>query len=359
MLPVLTLLILLGALAVLALFHPSLSSRVSSSEQANDAATSVVALTGSTMGTGYRILLAGNILPEADKTDLVTRISKRLQHLDRDLFSTYAPDSQVSRFNTHALGEPMTVSGELITVMQAAMQVHTASEGAFDVTIKPLVDLWGFGTAGRAGTVPDAAAILAAREAMGMNRLQIDAGNSTLTRLAPVSVDLSAIAKGYAVDAIAGLLDGQGIEAYLVEIGGEVRVAGSHPEGRPWQLGIETPQDSAPTLYRTINTPLSGADKPLALAGSGSYRNYFVYEGTRYSHTINPVTGRPVEHRLESVTVMAGSAMLADAWATALSVLGPEAGMKLANELQLAAYFIVDEDGGFTARHSSAFTPYL
>jgi len=311
------------------------------------------------MGTGYRILLPGKALSADAMADLGTRISSRLQHLDRALFSTYAPDSQLSRFNRQPVGVPMTLSGEIITVMQGAMQVHAASGGALDVTIKPLVDLWGFGAGDSMGTVPDAAAINAARDALGMDRLHVDAGNSTLTRMAAVSVDLSAIAKGYAVDAIAGLLEGQGIGAYLVEIGGEVRVAGLHPEGRPWQLGIETPQDAAPTLFRSLNRPVASAGNPLALAASGNYRNYFDFKGTRYSHTINPVSGRPVTHGLASVTVIAGSTMLADAWATALEVLGPEAGMKLANELQLAAYFIVDEDGGFTARYSSAFTPYL
>ena len=311
---------------------------------------------GQTMGTRYRILLPEPQLDGLTEPELLgTQISSRLNYLDRELMSTYQPDSQLSRFNRAAPGTPVKVDGDLIDVMVAAAEVRQASRGAFDTSVKALVDLWGFGAQPGQQAIPPQAAINRALQKTGMEHVLIDRMAGTLARPAEVTVDLSAIAKGYAVDEIALLLEKAGLADYLVEIGGEVITRGEKSPGETWQVGIESPEAAEGMLFHEIQLGSSRT----AIATSGNYRNYFIHDGQRYSHIINPRTGWPVAHGLASVTVISESAMLADAWATALFVLGPEEGMKLANELQLAAYFILTGSTGFHARHSDAFNRYF
>lgn len=323
---------------------------------ADSGAPELIALDGETMGTTYRILLAAaSTSGDNRRQTLADAVAARLYHLDRELLSTYSADSELSRFNALAPGQAMTISRELVHVIDTAMSVHRQSAGAFDITIKPLVDLWGFGPTPRSGTLPDETAISRALGQLGMDKIRLDRDAATLAKVDPVTLDLSAIAKGFAVDEIAALLEAQGIGDYLVEIGGEVVSRGQKPGGEPWRLGIETPTGGEATLYQ----PLAANAGRLALAGSGNYRNFFMVDGQRYSHTLDPASGRPVTHELASVTVVARSAMLADAWATALLVMGEEAGMQRANALQLAAYFIADGTSQRRASHSRAFTRYL
>jgi len=352
LLPLLTLVVLLSALAALALFHPSLTNP---QEPASSNENALLELSGATMGTRYRILLPTRLVEAASRDSLKTVITDRLAYLDRQLMSTYTPDSQLSQLNRQPAGEPMLVATELMTVLTAAKKVYQQSQGAFDITVKPLVDLWGFGPAGTRQDIPAEPDIRQALGELGMDRLEMDATNSTVMRSAGITLDLSAIAKGYAVDTLAGLLQARGLNDFLVEIGGEVKIHGTRPDGESWQVGIESPVPGQSRLFQSLNTNAA----ELAIAASGNYRNYFMHEGKRYSHTIDPRSGWPVSHDLASVTVIAGSAMDADAWATALSVLGVEAGMKLANELQLAAYFIVDGASGYSALHTDAFNRYL
>jgi len=310
---------------------------------------------GQTMGTTYRVLLHENVLDEDTKQSLSVKISQLLSILDGGIFSTYAPDSQLSQLNRTAPGLSYLGSTELVQVLNAAMQVHNLSGGAFDISIKPLIDLWGFGAKTPRNGIPSLTEIEQAITRKGMEKLLLDKSTRAIIRTEDVTLDLSAIAKGFAVDQLASLLEGEGQENFLVEIGGEVVTRGSRADGEYWQLGIENPVPGETGVFQEISIPL---DKT-AIAASGNYRNFFFHEGQRYSHTLNPVTGWPVNHNLLSVTVIAESAMLADAWATAFMVLGFEEGMKLANELQLAAYFITLGASGFQGLYSEAFIQYI
>jgi len=346
LLPLLTLAVLLAALGLL-LNHPSLAP--------GQGADGVIELAGPTMGTRYRVLVPQDAVTSRQLDDLGTLIGNRLAFLDTGLFSTYTDNSQLSGINRLETGRSMPLADEMVRVLAAASRIAADSGGAFDITVKPLVDLWGFGPGFSAGEVPDSARIAAALAETGMDRFMLDVGAGSVLKLAPVTLDLSAIAKGFAVDDIAGLVRREGITDFLVEIGGEVRFSGTRPDGNPWQLGIEVPGPGESRLFQA----LSVADDVPGIATSGNYRNYFDHAGVRYSHTLDPHTGWPVTHDLVSVTVIADNAMEADAWATAMAVLGTEAGMKLANELQLAVYFIVDGASGFSALHSIAFNRFL
>jgi FAD:protein FMN transferase len=318
----------------------------------------LLVLDGQTMGTTFRILLHENALDEASKQFLSTKISLLLNKLDREIFSTYVLDSQLSQLNRTAPGKIYQGSSELLQVLIAAQQVHSFSKGAFDISIKPLVDLWGFGATKPVQDIPARKEIEKALESMGMENIILDSNNSAVIRTKDVTLDLSAIAKGFAVDQLSLLLEAEGQMNYLVEIGGEVVIRGIRADGDFWQLGIESPEQG---LEKEANTfqKLNMSFNKTAIAASGNYRNFFMHEGRRYSHTLNPVTGWPVNHDLIAVTVIAESAMLADAWATALMVLGLEEGMKLANELQLAAYFITLDTSGYQGLHSESFNQYL
>jgi thiamine biosynthesis lipoprotein len=346
LLPLLTLAVLLAALGLL-LKHPSVAP--------GQGADGLIELAGPTMGTHYRVLVPQNVATSRQLEDLGTLVGNRLAYLDTGLFSTYTDHSQLSGINHLEPGRPMPLADEMVRVLAAANRIAARSGGAFDITVKPLVDLWGFGPGFTAGEVPDTARIAAALAETGMDRFMVDSATGTVLKLAPVTLDLSAIAKGFAVDDIADLLRGKGITNFLVEIGGEVHLSGTRPDGNSWQLGIEVPVPGESRLFQALSV---AHDAP-GIATSGNYRNYFDHAGVRYSHTLDPHTGWPVTHDLVSVTVIAGSAIEADAWATAMAVLGTEAGMKLANELQLAVYFIVDGASGFRALHSIAFNRFL
>lgn len=315
----------------------------------------IVSMEGQTMGTGYRLLFHDTSFDsDNDRDKLLQAVDARLEFLDSTVFSTYANDSQLSRFNRQ-VGAPVQVSSELITVLLAAGEIYRLSDGAFDVTIKPVIDLWGFGAGYREQVIPDPALLELALSKKGMRSITLNTNHGTIRKGFDQSVDLSAIAKGFAVDEVARLLETLGFEDFLVEIGGELVARGSRPDGEPWQLGIERPEAREPALMQRIRN----TGNKIAVAASGDYRNFFLHEGQRYSHVIDPRTGWPVSNGLISVTVVSESAMLADAWATALMVLGPEEGVELANELQLAAYFVLGDGSGLQTRHSDAFNRYF
>lgn len=307
----------------------------------------LIVLGGSTMGTSWSL----QYWSEADPLeDLETVLSAELRRLDKEVFSTYAPESELSRLNrdeSHAT----EVSADLFTVLQLAQEVHRQSGGAFDPTVGPLVRLWGFGPDAPAPGLPDEHSLHMARAKVGMSRLQLEEEGRRVARAPGIELDLSAIAKGYAVDVLAQLLHERGIDDYLLEIGGEVRVAGYKPDGSSWRIAIERPTEVEPQAFAVIDA--DGA--AFALAGSGDYRNYRELNGKRYSHEIDPRTGWPVAHALRAVTVVAPKAALADAWATALLVLGPEEGLRIADGLGLAAYFIIQTNQGFAAQSSQRF----
>ncbi len=310
-------------------------------------------LSGQTMGTSWHVQVVHRARDnKLDETG--TAITTALEHLDKGIFSTYAADSELSRLNATAVGKPLAVSRELLEVLLLARTINKQSFGTFDITVGALVNLWGFGPQPSTG-VPDDKAIAAALKHLGADQYEIDARASTVTRTADITIDLSAIAKGYAVDRIAELLQAAGYTSYLVEIGGEVRVQGWREPEKGWVIAIESPQAGPQTPIARIDN--HGA--AFAMAGSGDYRNFFEKDGKRYSHEIDPHTGKPIDHTLAAVTVLADTDAEADAWATAMMVLGPEAGPLLAEKRGMAVYFIVRKGEGFETSHTVGFEPYL
>lgn len=312
-------------------------------------------LSGRTMGTTYSIkYIASDGTPGVDV--IREGVAARLVVVNNQM-STYIPDSEISRFNSsREVGVPFAVSHELVRVVTEAQRINTMTEGGLDITIGPLVNLWGFGPEKRPeGSVPDDASLEERRRLVGMDKLEIQ-GDALIKKIPGLYIDLSAIAKGYGVDVLADYLASQGIEHYMVDIGGEVRARGKNSNGAPWRIAIEKPADDPETKSMVqIVVPLDA----MAMATSGSYRNYFEKDGERYSHTIDPASGRPIKHSLVSVSVLAENCMTADGLATGLNVLGAERALTLADRLNIPAYFVVKTPNGFDALYSLAFAPYL
>ncbi|MCD8524178.1 MAG: FAD:protein FMN transferase [Saccharospirillaceae bacterium] len=312
----------------------------------------VIRINGPTMGTSYHILWVGQNPQSAP--DIQAKVEQRLADINRSM-STYDPDSELSQLNQGRLPVSedgwIAISQDLYAVLNDALDIHRRSRGLFDVTVGPLVNLWGFGPTPSTDKAPDDEAIALARAQTGADSIELNPATSSVKLSKPLYIDLSAIAKGWAVDQLADLLRAQGISHFMVEIGGEVRTAGHKPSGQLWRIAIERP--GSVTDERGIELVIEPGDS--AVATSGDYRNYFEENGVRYSHTINPFTGRPIVHRLASVTVVNDSCGLADGWATALNVAGPEVGMQLAEQEQLAVFMIVRDDDGFHELASSRF----
>ena len=298
------------------------------------------------MGTTYSITVVADQLPP---DDLSQQIDRLLSKVDSSM-STYKNESEISRFNRLSVGQTQKISSEFAEVVRISQKIWHQSNGAFDPTIGPLVDLWGFGPVDREGQVPSSESIEQVLSNVGFESIVLE--DLTLSKLAPVALDVSAVAKGYAVDLVANHLEMLALPDYLVEIGGEIRVSGTNPDGQPWRIALEQPQ-----LFAAVDRVIEISD--IAIATSGDYRNYFEKDGVRYSHTIDPRTGMPIRHKLASVSVIAESCAEADAWATALSVMGAVESKKLANQLGLAVYMLVREDDQFVAQHSDKFEQYL
>ena len=295
-----------------------------------------LAFGGPTMGSTYSVKIAGAALAPAQADAARAAVAAALDGVVARM-SAYREDSEVTRVNRHRGATPVPVSADTFAVLALAREVSEASGGAFDITVAPAVNAWGFGPGGARRVVPESE-LATLRPRVGWERLALDPATSSVRKAGPdVAVDLSGIAKGYAVDVAARALDDLGLADYLVEAGGEIRTRGRNASGEPWQIAIERP-DAVPQRAQRI-VPLSG----LAMATSGDYRIYFERDGVRYCHEIDPDTGRPIRHALASASVVAATCGAADAWATALMVLGPERGLKLAEARGLAAHFIVRE----------------
>jgi len=293
-------------------------------------------LEGRTMGTTYRVLVRSESAG-FDAAKLHKMIDQELIYINK-LMSTYDVNSEISRFNRSAQITPFKLSSETTEVLAFSLQLARQTQGAFDPTVSPLVNLWGFGPIRSDAKIPPADAISRVRAEIGFDALALDATDNTLRSQLPRQLDLSAVAKGYAVDRLAAILIEAGLSHFLVEVGGELVAKGTKFEDVPWRVAIESPDP----VNRGIFKALSLRDK--AVATSGDYRNFFESNGQRYSHTLDPRTGSPVDHTTVSVTVLADTAMVADGWATALNVLGLDEGLKLANERGLAALFISRTD---------------
>lgn len=305
-------------------------------------------LQGTTMGTFYHIQVV-DLPPAIEPQGVRDRIEAELD-LVSDLMSTYRDDSELSGFNHSRTTDWFTVSPALAGLVKEAIRVSEVSDGAFDATIGPLVNLWGFGPAVRTDTLPADAELARAKARVGYRKLSVRSNPPALRKSEPrLYLDLSAIAKGYGVDRLAELLDASGITDYLIEIGGELRGRGHNGRGLLWQIAVERPDSGGRAVHRIL------ALRDGAMATSGDYRNFFEQDGKRYSHTIDPRTGRPVTHRLASVTVLAPRTARADALATAFLVLGPQAGFALAESLRTPALFIIRTPEGYSGLQTSAF----
>ena len=311
--------------------------------------TSIIELAGSTMGTSYSIV-AVDRSGTLSQSKIQNSVDEVLTSVNTQM-SNWDPTSEVSRFNASSSTAPFAVSPAFADVMAAAEDVHTLSDGHFDVTTGPLIELWGFGAQKQSATAPSADLIAAALATTGQAG-QITVGDASLQKDNPATqVYLSAIGKGYGVDAIGAALQALGIEDFMVEIGGDLLTAGVNPDGNSWQIGIETPDAYDRSIQRIVG--VSG----MGLATSGDYRNYFEKDGQRFSHILDAKTGMPITHRTASATVVTENAMLADAWATAMLILGSETGLELGNALDMAVLFI-DRDAvgaGFVTAESAAY----
>lgn len=287
------------------------------------------------MGTSYSVTV-----PTATQGQDAIGAAVR-QALDRvdALMSTYRADSEVSRFNRHESVEPFPVSAETHAVLATAQELSATTGGAFDITVGPLVDVWGFGPR-EISEPPTEETVRRLLERTGWRKLVLDPQDRAVRKIVPqLRIDLSAVAKGYAVDLVADALERLGYRRYLVEVGGELRAAGSRADGTPWRVGVESPDSSDRGVQRILQIT------DTAVATSGNYRNFREADGQRYGHVLDPRTGRPTTNQVLSATVLHPSAMHADALATALLVLGESEGTDLAEREELAVLLLVARDG--------------
>jgi thiamine biosynthesis lipoprotein len=308
------------------------------------------AFEGRAMGTTYTVKLVAESPLEAAETDRLAGVIFAAIDNVNNKMSTYKDDSELSRFNQLRSEEPFHISAETLAVLVEAQRIGALSDGAYDITVGPLVNLWGFGPGARANDI-SGEAIETARASVGWDKIQIDAASSTIRKLHPdVYVDLSSIAKGYGSDQVALALEAAGYSRYLVELGGEMRAHGRNRNGEPWRVAIERPVENERAIERVV--PLDS----LSMATSGDYRNFYDAGGERISHTIDPRTGRPVRSRVAAVSVVDPSCMTADGWATALTALGEQEGFALSERENLPALFqLRQDDGSFEQKPTSSF----
>lgn len=287
------------------------------------------------MGTTYTV----KAMADTDAAELSTAIKEAAEKVNQ-LMSNWIEDSDISRFNQLAVGESMEIAPETALVLQRAADIHELTHKAFDPTLSPLIELWGFGTKERV-SFPSDADIAAVLDAKGMSHLQLEGTRLTKTGH-EVKLNLGAIAKGFGVDYVAQTLESRGISRYYVEIGGEVRVSGQSPGDRAWRIGIEDPKPSEGRQIFKIVEVRGGA-----VATSGDYRKFFEHEGRRYSHILDPRTGKPKTSKIVSASVFAPDCMTADALATAFMILTPEEALNLVNnESTWECLIFVEQENG-------------
>ena len=307
----------------------------------------LITISGPTMGTTFQVKIAREDMA-LDAEVLHRAIHARLDEVNRQM-STYREDSEISRFNRSRSTDWVGVSPDFARVLSIAQKISTWSNGAFDVTVGPLVNLWGFGPNAIPDRVPPPDSIAACKARVGHEKVQVDLSASAIKKeSAGVYCDLSAIAKGFGVDRVATYLDSLGINRYFVEIGGELRTKGRNHLGQRWRVGIARPSE-----YGRLQKAL--ALDNMSMATSGDYHNYFERDGVRYSHTLDPRTGQPITHSLASVSVVHQSCLYADGLATAINVMGPEKGFAFAEARGLAAFMIVRQGDGFAEKMTSQF----
>ncbi|XXD88212.1 FAD:protein FMN transferase [Pseudomonas sp. Z4-7] len=300
---------------------------------------------GPTMGSRYSVQYVRHAATPGPNV-VQAEVGKILAEVDR-LFSTYRSDSEIERFNALPGGSCLTMPGPVLELVRVGEQLSSQSHGAFDLTVEPLLNLWGFGPQSRREAVPSAEALTLARRQVGHGYLRIE--GDRLCKDAAVEVDFNSIAAGYAIDRIAAKLQALGIDSYLAEATGELKAAGHKPDGSAWRIALEEPRNDRQMAERVIEVNGYG------VSTSGDYRKYFEQGGKRYSHTFDARTGAPVLHNLASVTVIHPSAMLADGLSTLLLILGPEEGWDYAQEHGIGVFFVLRDGERFVVRTNDAF----
>ncbi|HHD2841132.1 FAD:protein FMN transferase ApbE [Klebsiella quasipneumoniae subsp. similipneumoniae] len=324
----------------------------SATTPATPASTATV-LDGKTMGTFWRVSVIG--VDEAKAQALRAKVQAQLDADDR-LLSTWKNDSALMRFNHATDTRPWPVSEAMADIVTLSLRIGAKTHGAMDITVGPLVNLWGFGPDKQPVATPDAQAIAAAKARTGLQHLQVinQSGRQFLQKDIPdLFVDLSTVGEGYAADHLARLMEQEGISRYLVSVGGALVSRGMNGEGKPWRVAIQKPTDRENAVQAIVDINGHG------ISTSGSYRNYHELDGKRISHVIDPQTGQPITHKLVSVTVIAPTALEADGWDTGLMVLGPEKAQQVVREQGLAVYMIVKEGEGFKTWMSPQFRTFL
>ncbi|MBK0002358.1 FAD:protein FMN transferase ApbE [Erwinia sp. S38] len=310
-------------------------------------------LEGKTMGTYWRVSLAG--VDNSRREALQNAIQQQLNNDDHEL-STWKNDSVLSRFNQYRGSDPQPVSDNMADIVTLALRIGHQTGGSMDITIGPLVNLWGFGPDKQPVSTPNIQQIDAARALTGLQHLQVinRAGQAYLQKDLPgLYVDLSTVGEGFATDHLARLMEKEGINNYLVSVGGAVLTRGQNAQGKAWQVAIQKPTDRENAVQAIVDLQGHG------ISTSGSYRNYYELDGKRISHVIDPVTGQPIQHRLVSATVIATTALEADGWDTGLMVLGEEKAKALALRDKLAVYLIYKQGDGFASWMSPQFKAFI
>jgi thiamine biosynthesis lipoprotein len=320
----------------------------------NTSTETEVLLQGRTMGTTYNIKVVATETQLKAK-DLQLKIDELLVKVNQSM-STYQTDSEISKFNQSVSTEPVTITSSFARVVKESIYLGNLTEGKLDVTVGPLVNLWGFGPDQRPEIVPTAEDLSLTKKRVGLHHLTLD-GNQLSKKIPNLYLDLSTIAKGYAVDLVAELIEKNGFNHYLVEIGGEIKTRGFKHTGELWVMAIEKPIYDPLGESRSVHQIIIPKDN--AIATSGDYRNYFEADGIRFSHIIDPSTGKPINHNLVSVTVIHPSSMTADGLSTALMVMGLEEGMVFAQKHDIAALFIYKTENGFGEQFTVKFKQFL
>ena len=325
---------------------------VSVTEAKNIAQRAETLISGRTMGTVYHVKLVSS--EPIETAPLKSVMDSILAALNASM-STYDPHSEISRLNNAKAEEAVAVSDDFVRVMQLANKIYRLTQGAWDGSVAPLIDLWGFGPNGQLTEVPSSDAIAAAHQKVGFHLIQLEKDRFLIKKKSYVTLSLASIAKGYGVDRLTELLNQKGYSDFLVEIGGEVYAKGSNAKGDPWRVGINRPDSGGrlDAVYRVVKLSQT------ALATSGDYRQFYEIDGKRFSHVIDPKTGYPVQNGVVSASVVAANCALADGLATALMVMGPEKGLALINQLKgVEALMVVrDENGQLVDYVSSDFQP--
>ncbi|WP_372003626.1 FAD:protein FMN transferase [Shewanella sp. 10N.286.51.B8] len=310
----------------------------------------IVSLSGNTMGTTYHIKVVRN--ERLPTTQLLQAEIDIALELVNDQMSTYRPKSELSRFNQLGVNQRLKVSADTAKVLNEGLRLYDTTQGALDITLGPLVNLWGFGPDKRPTAIPSAETIAEMKAKSDIHGFSVK--DLTVTKLSPdLYIDLSSLAKGYGVDKIAALLNKYQVEGYLVEIGGEISVKGVKNDGSPWRVAVEKPSSQGAAIQQVIEPG------NMALATSGDYRIYYEENGERFSHLIDPRSGYPIKHKLASVTVLHPSSMTADAYATAMMVLGTEESLALAEREKLPVMLIEKDDDDYDVFYSESFAPYI